>query len=717
MATLILTVAGSVLGGPIGGAIGAMIGQQVDAELFKPKGREGPRLSDLKLQTSSYGTPIPQIFGTLRVAGTVIWATDLIEHRSRSGGGKGRPTTTTYSYSASFAVALSSRPIIGVRRIWADGNLLRGADGALKERGTLRVATGAHGQPVDPAIGTASGAGSATAHRGIAYALFDDLDLTAFGNRIPQLSFEVEADPGQLDAGDIGAALIGAGRVSGSALPIGGYAVLGDDPLGGGWVIAPRDAADGAAIPFGGYRSDAATGQPTLPIQHARAAARDAAGQVRLRYYDSARDFMTGQQAALVAGGGRRDLAIDLPAAASANDMAAQVARVAAQVAVARETATLNGDFAALALPIGSVINAVDAGLAGRWRVTQRAFRDGRITLGLTRHRGPWVGATAGAAGQALPSPDWPAATGFAVLLDLPPSGEEAASGPVFALAIGGDNRGWRGADVWWRRHPDVEPVSLGRAPPAAAVGMLEAPLATGSPSIFDDRNALIVRLIDPEMSLFNASDAALAEGANRAMVGGETLQFGRATPLGDGVWRLTHLLRARQATEDVAGPHAAGTGFALIDAASLFALGRVDGDVVRGGMVEWAAVGGQTTSTIALATSGRAQVPLSPVRARTQRQGADISITWTRRSRAGFAWPDYADAPLGEAAPIFELTLSPASGPVQTHVVTESALSLDRAALASVAGGQNIPATLRQIGDHGPSPPLSFAISAALLA
>ena len=105
MATLVLTAVGSAVGGPIGGAIGALIGQSVDHALFGPKRREGPRLVELSVQTSSYGAQIPKLFGTMRVAGTVIWATDLKEHRARSGGGKGRPATTSYSYSASFAVA------------------------------------------------------------------------------------------------------------------------------------------------------------------------------------------------------------------------------------------------------------------------------------------------------------------------------------------------------------------------------------------------------------------------------------------------------------------------------------------------------------------------------------------------------------------------------------------------------------------------------------
>ncbi|MEY4270699.1 MAG: hypothetical protein RLZZ58_1915, partial [Pseudomonadota bacterium] len=441
MATLVLTVAGSILGGPVGGAIGAIIGQQIDAELFKPKGREGPRLSDLKLQTSSYGTPIPQIFGTMRVSGTVVWATDLIETRTRSGGGKGRPSTTTYSYSASFAVALSSRPIGAVRRIWADGNLLRGSDGVLKERGTLRILPGTADQAIDPAIGAASGAGAAVAHRGLALAVFDDLDLAAFGNRIPQLSFEVEADTGAIDAAAIGDALFGAARVTGSGLPIAGYAAqgdtvsdalaplalvdgwaLGDDPLAGNWSISPRDQHAMPVLDLAGYRSVAAPGFPLTPLRRSRAAARDAAGSVRLRYYDTARDYLTGQQAALVAGGGRRELAIDLPAAASADAVAAQAGRIAARIAAAREMMVVEGDFAALALPIGALVDAANAGLAGTWRLSERAFRDGRITLGLARHRDAWPGAAAGAAGTPVAAADWPVAAGFAALIDLPPS-------------------------------------------------------------------------------------------------------------------------------------------------------------------------------------------------------------------------------------------------------------------------------------------------------
>ena len=110
MATLLLTALGTAIGGPLGGSLGALIGQQIDGRIFAPKGREGPRLKDLTLSTSSYGQPIPRQFGRMRVGGSVIWSTDLIETKRKQKSGKGQPSTTTYSYSASFAVALSSTP-------------------------------------------------------------------------------------------------------------------------------------------------------------------------------------------------------------------------------------------------------------------------------------------------------------------------------------------------------------------------------------------------------------------------------------------------------------------------------------------------------------------------------------------------------------------------------------------------------------------------------
>lgn len=191
MATLVLTALGTAIGGPLGGAIGGLLGSQIDHAIVGGAKREGPRLKELGVSTSSYGSAIPRLHGRMRVPATIVWATDLQEHREKTGGGKGKPSMTSYSYSVSFAVALSSRPISGLGRVWADGSLLRGAAGDLKAGGTMRLYTGHGDQPLDPLI--ASAEPNCPAFRGLAYCVFESLELSDFGNRIPALTFEVIA--------------------------------------------------------------------------------------------------------------------------------------------------------------------------------------------------------------------------------------------------------------------------------------------------------------------------------------------------------------------------------------------------------------------------------------------------------------------------------------------------------------------------------------------
>ena len=68
MATLVLSSVGTALGGPVGAAIGSLIGHSIDQQLFGGGPKQGPRLGDLSVQTSSYGTAIPRIYGRMRVA-------------------------------------------------------------------------------------------------------------------------------------------------------------------------------------------------------------------------------------------------------------------------------------------------------------------------------------------------------------------------------------------------------------------------------------------------------------------------------------------------------------------------------------------------------------------------------------------------------------------------------------------------------------------------
>ena len=155
MATLALSVAGAAagsallpagvgfLGATISGAvigqqIGAMAGAYIDQALLAPSGQArttiGPRLSDLKITTSTEGAPVPRLYGRARLGGQVIWATPLEEVAVTSGGSSGSskgspfsggggntPARTDFAYYANFAVALCEGAITSLGRVWANG--------------------------------------------------------------------------------------------------------------------------------------------------------------------------------------------------------------------------------------------------------------------------------------------------------------------------------------------------------------------------------------------------------------------------------------------------------------------------------------------------------------------------------------------------------------------------------------------------------------------
>ncbi|MCH9806773.1 MAG: glycoside hydrolase/phage tail family protein [Alphaproteobacteria bacterium] len=222
MATLALSVAGaavgstllptgiSILGATISGAaigaqVGALAGSYVDQALFGTSGEtrtaEGPRLRDLHITSSSEGAPIPRVFGRVRLGGQVIWATDFEEEvvRTTEGGGGGKGfglggggsssdnavETVEYRYYATFAVAICEGTITGLGRVWADGAELD------LSRYAHRLHKGSLNQVQDPIILSHEGAANTPAYRGTAYIVFERMPLADFGNRLPQLSFEV----------------------------------------------------------------------------------------------------------------------------------------------------------------------------------------------------------------------------------------------------------------------------------------------------------------------------------------------------------------------------------------------------------------------------------------------------------------------------------------------------------------------------------------------
>jgi hypothetical protein len=178
----------TVTGAEIGGIIGATAGTMIDGALLPALQRASGRLTDIALQSSTEGRAIPQVYGRVRVAGQIIWASRFKQSESTSGGkglGARGVETTQYAYTVSFAVGLCGGPVSRIGRIWADGNLLD------PSAYTIRSYPGSESQAPDPVIEEIEGSGNSPAYRGLCYVVFEDMALAAFGNRIPLLQFEV----------------------------------------------------------------------------------------------------------------------------------------------------------------------------------------------------------------------------------------------------------------------------------------------------------------------------------------------------------------------------------------------------------------------------------------------------------------------------------------------------------------------------------------------
>jgi hypothetical protein len=200
MATILLSAAGAAVGAGFGGtvlglsgavigrAVGATLGRVIDQKLLGAGSQavELGRVDRFRLMGASEGAMVPLVWGRARVAGQVIWATQFLETVT-SGGGKGtpRPRTQQYSYTVSLAIALCEGVITRVGRIWADGAEIE------KGQLNLRVYRGTETQVADPKIAAVEGIENAPAYRGTAYVVIEDLDLSRFGNRVPQFNFEV----------------------------------------------------------------------------------------------------------------------------------------------------------------------------------------------------------------------------------------------------------------------------------------------------------------------------------------------------------------------------------------------------------------------------------------------------------------------------------------------------------------------------------------------
>lgn len=344
------------------------------------------------------------------------------------------------------------------------------------------------------------------------------------------------------------------------------------------------------------------------------------------------------------------------------------------------------------------------AGAPGTWRVERWRLENMVVLLECVAVT-PGAPIAEASGGRVLPAPDLATGETMVHAFELPPLASLATT-PRLAIAAAGTGPGWRSAALlvsvddgasWSPAGATAMPAVLGHV--VTVPGM--------APSHLEDRaNTLVVELANGAMLLHDADTAALAAGANLAMVGEELLQFAHATPLGARQWRLSGLWRGRRGTEGAIGGQMAGDRFVLLESEALVTHDLSMQAVGTSARVLAQGVGDEDAAEAEAAVTGISIVPPAPVHMRIDDlSDGGAEVRWIRRSRVGWDWIDGVDAPLGEESERYQVTVLRAEGS-QVEETSEPRLAL--------TAGERIAATgivVRQIGAHGLSPPATLEL------
>lgn len=86
------------------------------------------KISEFTVNTAEYGAVVPEIIGTVRTAGNVIYYDDFKAHEHREThkagkGGKSKQVSITYTYTVAVILGLCEGPIAGIGKVWIGKNV------------------------------------------------------------------------------------------------------------------------------------------------------------------------------------------------------------------------------------------------------------------------------------------------------------------------------------------------------------------------------------------------------------------------------------------------------------------------------------------------------------------------------------------------------------------------------------------------------------------
>lgn len=207
------TIVGAYFGAPqLGFMIGSAIGNAVDPMVIK-----GPTIGDIATQTSQEGVPRPIVFGmSPPIAGNIIATGPARKVVKTKRQGKGGPKVKTEHLFRTYAIGICEGPIGRVVRVWRNSELVfddkdddelnyhdftnaetvkfifRRLTNNTVFKEKVQFFEGTYDQEPPAELEQIFGVGETPAHRGTAYMLVVDDDLTDLRGAIPQFMFQVE---------------------------------------------------------------------------------------------------------------------------------------------------------------------------------------------------------------------------------------------------------------------------------------------------------------------------------------------------------------------------------------------------------------------------------------------------------------------------------------------------------------------------------------------
>jgi len=753
MATLALFAVGSAIGGSvggtvlglgaatIGGAIGGAVGAYIDnTYLFPPSTPDvrGPRLDDYQLQLSSEGSPIRYCIGPEnKTAGVVIWigrhagndgAEAPFEERTttrRVGGkGGGGGTQTTYSYYCDFAVAFCEGKINSIRRVWADSKVIY-ETGTLDDRYEgITLHTGSEDVVVDTAmtsnalpdshIEAFEGAGNVPKYKGIAYVVFDSLELSDFGNRIPTIAALIETEE-QKSVRSAIADLCERGGLTSSQYDVSrvtecltGYTISG--PVSMARAIEPimqaydlvvqerqgvlhffhRGDEQTVTVPGTDLSAGRRGSDRPRPAQFSQIANFDAPSAVHVNYIDANVNYDKGSQVAQRTNYAteNREL-VDVPLVITPSKAATIARRKLYRAWSERLAIGVSLPPTYLRMLEADVLTITAEGETFRCFINKRERRtDFSIELSCAVQDRTAVASVVGGAdlGGSKTSMNAPytAPEMVARVLDLPALIDEHAVGLHAYYGVATAERGvlYRGASVL----ESVDDVSANfdvLGDPLRVqltLGVADTTLGGGvGYQLWDEKNTVTVTLTSGSLESVTAEE--VARGRNHALLGNEIIGFRSATLIGSNQYRLSGLMRGRRWTNAYIDTHGADEDFTLLNTTTLSSFEYGSGSVGITKFYRALGAGGavEDASSVQTSLNAATRKPFPPTNfAGVRNVSNDLTLTWMRQTRSIWNHTAGVAAPLLEDQTAYEIdVLSGSGGTVVDTISVEDVTSV----------------------------------------